>query len=145
MLGAYHSLHSLLIFVLFNLFQASYSLKPQYLDVSFDTTASSFLQNTCGKTIENIEHLLSIGAVSFRDTREAKIQWKKLTAKQYVNQHTQIRLYDPPQRFPSGNCDWEERLLVCKDEYLIVNKPAGLPCMAHPSNSYEHLTACVKR
>jgi 23S rRNA-/tRNA-specific pseudouridylate synthase len=31
------------------------------------------------------------------------------------------------------------------DSYIVVNKPAGLPCMRHESNATEHVANCIKR
>lgn len=31
------------------------------------------------------------------------------------------------------------------DEYVVVNKPAGLPCMRHESNGVEELAGCAAR
>lgn len=36
-------------------------------------------------------------------------------------------------------------MLHCDSDYVVVNKPPGLPCMRHESNGVEVLAACVGR
>ncbi|GLC36441.1 hypothetical protein PLESTB_000148300 [Pleodorina starrii] len=57
-----------------------------------------------------------------------------------------VRVHPRPKRYPACYLtDWPSRVLHCDDEYVVVNKPAGLPCMRHESNAVEELAACVGR
>ncbi|GIM06677.1 hypothetical protein Vretimale_10952, partial [Volvox reticuliferus] len=57
-----------------------------------------------------------------------------------------VRVHPRPKRYPACYCsDWPSRVLFCDEEYVVVNKPAGLPCMRHESNALEELASCVGR
>ncbi|GFR52634.1 hypothetical protein Agub_g15225, partial [Astrephomene gubernaculifera] len=57
-----------------------------------------------------------------------------------------VRVHPRPKRYPACYCkDWPSRVLHCDEDYLLINKPAGLPCMRHESNAAEELAACVGR
>ncbi|KAJ1399899.1 pseudouridine synthase [Ochromonadaceae sp. CCMP2298] len=124
--------------------------KPRYVDVSglagIDTTCIPQLIATLTSTSPEVAaEIIALGAVSVRDTTSEAISWRKLCVDAALLPQQQLRIYHPPQRFPAAHVDWSERLLLLEEDYLIVNKPSNLPCMAHPSNAEEHLTACVKR
>ncbi|KAG2433378.1 hypothetical protein HXX76_008439 [Chlamydomonas incerta] len=55
-----------------------------------------------------------------------------------------VRVHPQPKRYPACYCkDWPSRVLHVDAEYVVVNKPPGLPCMRHESNAAEELAACV--
>ncbi|PNH10185.1 RNA pseudourine synthase 6, chloroplastic [Tetrabaena socialis] len=54
-----------------------------------------------------------------------------------------VRVHPHPKRYPTCYCDWASRVLFSDDDYIVVNKPAGLPCMRHESNAAEEVAACV--
>ncbi|EFJ49113.1 hypothetical protein VOLCADRAFT_90418, partial [Volvox carteri f. nagariensis] len=57
-----------------------------------------------------------------------------------------VRVHPRPKRYPACYCaDWPRRVLHCDSDYVVVNKPAGLPCMRHESNALEELASCVGR
>lgn len=119
---------------------------PQYLDVPYRARVQQVLTDLCGAKAEEANALLQIGAVSYRYRCKSKIIWQKAEQDQLLDESMQVRYYNPPTRYPACyQDDWEARLLKLHDDYIVINKPHGLPCMAHPSNSEEHLTPCVKR
>lgn len=55
-----------------------------------------------------------------------------------------LRIHPYPKRFPACHvADWAQRLLGADDDYVVINKPAGLPSMRHESNGVEHAAACA--
>ncbi|KAG2491698.1 hypothetical protein HYH03_010065 [Edaphochlamys debaryana] len=57
-----------------------------------------------------------------------------------------VRVHPHPKRYTEAcNCDWPSRVVACDDSYLLLDKPAGLPCMRHESNAVEELAACAGR
>lgn len=57
-----------------------------------------------------------------------------------------LRIHPFPKRFPACDvADWPARLLAVDADYVVINKPAGLPSMRHESNGVEHVAACAAR
>ena len=55
-----------------------------------------------------------------------------------------MRVYKTPRRFLGCYVpDWESRLLSCDAAYVVVDKPAMLPCQPDNSNSAECVPACA--
>ena len=55
-----------------------------------------------------------------------------------------LRIHVNPKRFPACHeTDWPSCVLHCDADYLVINKPAGLPCQAHESNIVESVPACA--
>jgi hypothetical protein len=112
---------------------------------TYTYTQTQLIATLTSTSPEVAAEIIALGAVSVRDTTSQKIEWRKLCVDAALLPQQQLRIYHSPQRFPAAHVDWSERLLLLEEDYLIVNKPSNLPCMAHPSNAEEHLTACVKR
>jgi 23S rRNA-/tRNA-specific pseudouridylate synthase len=60
---------------------------------------------------------------------------------------TTLRVHLLPKRFPACNaCDkeeWTRRVMHEDEKFMLIDKPAGLPCMAHVSNYRETLHLCA--
>jgi len=56
-----------------------------------------------------------------------------------------VRLHPKPKRFPVGEINWAERVVAETDEYLIVNKPPGVPTHATLDNAEENLVRAMSR
>ncbi len=57
-----------------------------------------------------------------------------------------LRCHPRPKRFPAcGSTDWPAAVVHADDKYIVINKPAGLPCMRHESNATEHVAACASK
>lgn len=51
-----------------------------------------------------------------------------------------LRVHPHPKRFPAcAATHWPSTLLHVDTDYVVLNKPAGVPCMSHESNALEHL------
>ncbi|KAG2449338.1 hypothetical protein HYH02_005493 [Chlamydomonas schloesseri] len=98
--------------------------------------------------------LLQIGAVyvGFPQKGLDHINWVRSTelpvavTAAHVEPGTYVRVHPAPKRYPACYCkDWPARVLHSDADYVVVNKPPGLPCMRHESNAAEELAACVGR
>lgn len=137
-----------------------FSFSPVYVNVKSFTAkdVQQLISNLHALLPEEVEKLIDLGAVSYRDLRlgDEKIVWERLSRNQSLEECMQLRIYFEPRRYPSCYVNWKTRVVSLKSidgeevsekgkDYIIVDKPAMLPCMAHPSNTMEHLIPCVKR
>lgn len=54
---------------------------------------------------------------------------------------TLLRVHTSPKRYPAcGTTDWPASLVHVDDDFVVVNKPSGLPCMRHVSNAREEVS-----
>ena len=102
----------------------------------------------------DIEMLVKLGAVYRGRTIKGQdvIKWSRIDINQespsnlILKPDSLIRVHPRPKRYPvCGSTEWESRVVYQDEGLLIVNKPPGLPCMSHESNSYEVLDGCVAR
>jgi 23S rRNA pseudouridine1911/1915/1917 synthase len=84
-----------------------------------------------GLTTEEGQHLVSIGAV-YQDRQRAKSD-QALLPGQYVRVHLQ------PKRFPVERIDWRKTAVHHDEDFLVVNKPAGIPVHATLDNQVENV------
>lgn len=56
-----------------------------------------------------------------------------------------IRLHPTPKRFPVGKYNWRNRILAEEEDYLIVDKPPGIPTHATLDNAEENLVVQMSR
>ncbi|WP_413291051.1 RluA family pseudouridine synthase [Bdellovibrio sp. HCB337] len=72
---------------------------------------------------ELLEDLLQLGSIYFEGQRQ--LSDKNIAEGDYIRVHTK------PRRFPHNNYQWKERIIFEDENFIVVNKPAGLP--VHPS------------
>ena len=84
-----------------------------------------------GLTSEQGERLLTIGAV-YQDRQRPKSD-QALLPGQYVRVHLQ------PKRFPVERIDWRKAAVHHDEDFLVVNKPAGIPVHATLDNQVENV------
>lgn len=88
------------------------------------------------KKFENIESLLSLGAVYLNEVRTQDFS-AKINAEDYLRIHTQPRRFDRFENLKS-------RILKSTCDYMIVDKPAGLPVHAQVDNCRENLISFLE-
>lgn len=50
-----------------------------------------------------------------------------------------VRIHRKPRRFPTQNINWKKRLLFEHANFIVLNKPAGIPCHSTVDNQKENL------
>jgi 23S rRNA pseudouridine1911/1915/1917 synthase len=83
-----------------------------------------------GVSREEGEHLLSFGAVYHE--RERVCSDRVLSPGHYVRVHLQ------PKRFPVETVDWASTVVCENDQFVVANKPAGIPVHATVDNRLEN-------
>lgn len=89
------------------------------------------LMQRAGLTREEGERLFYFGAV-YQDRRRVSSD-RPLTPGQYVRVHLE------PRRFPVGKIDWRATVVRHNSEFVVVNKPAGIPVHATIDNQVENV------
>jgi len=84
-----------------------------------------------GLTLEEGERLILFGAV-YQDRQRVNSN-RSLAAGQYVRVHLQ------PKRFPVDGIDWRATIVSQNKDFLVVNKPAGIPVHATLDNQVENV------
>jgi 23S rRNA pseudouridine1911/1915/1917 synthase len=82
-------------------------------------------------SFDEVNELLKLGSIYLEGVRTRENC--EILEGAYIRAHTK------PRRFPKNDYNWEERLLFRDENFVVVNKPAGLP--VHPSvdNCLENL------
>lgn len=86
---------------------------------------------TFGLTREESEHLLFLGAIYHE--RERACSDLPVSSGQYVRVHLQ------PKRFRVEDVDWSAVVHEGNDEFIVVNKPPGIPVHATVDNRIENV------
>lgn len=78
-----------------------------------------------------VQELLDFGAVYLNQDRIFKNQ--EVSAKDL------IRIHKTPRRFDVENIDWQARIVSEETDFLVINKPRGIPCHSSVDNFYENV------
>lgn len=50
-----------------------------------------------------------------------------------------VRVHFQPKRFPAAGIDWQAAIVHCDKEFIVLNKPAGIPVHATVDNEIENV------
>ncbi len=87
--------------------------------------------------IAHAESLINLGAVYVNDAR-AKSKDIKIKSGDYIRVHTQPRRYQKPSALA-------DRILESTEQFLIIDKPAGIPVHAQVDNCRENLITWLEK
>lgn len=77
-----------------------------------------------------VDRLLAFGSIYHKN--------KRITHDQLINSGEHLRVHSRPRRF-LRSVNWTEHLLWQDENFLLIDKPSGLPCHATVDNLYENV------
>jgi RluA family pseudouridine synthase len=95
-----------------------------------------FLNQQLGINSDKSIDLLKFGAVYLNKNRQRVPVDLKIT--DYIRVHTE------PRRFPVSQIDWKKTLIFENEEFVVVNKPSGIPTHATVANLFENVIEQMK-
>ncbi|CAM9869886.1 unnamed protein product [Phaeothamnion confervicola] len=89
--------------------------------------------------------LVALGAVYYACRLSGRPKMARIMdPAQPLRAGARVRVHLEPKRYPAcQRSDWPERVAWQDDEYVVLEKPAGVVCMAHVSNWRECLHRCA--
>ncbi|MFM8316083.1 MAG: pseudouridine synthase family protein [Deltaproteobacteria bacterium] len=94
---------------------------------------SEFVRSQLHIDHDKISLLISLGSLFVN--KERRFQDSLIHPLDYV------RVHPYPKRYPVNEMDWNSRILFQNDQFVLVNKPAGIPVHATLDNAIEN-TVC---
>ena len=102
----------------------------QHLIVNQPETLFSILQRELNISAERANFLLSMGAIYHNGERTLEDH--------LLQKNDLIRCHTEPRRF-RVNIDWNKHILFENQDFIVIDKPPGLPCQASLDNKIENL------
>src|SRR5262245_18743207 len=93
---------------------------------SKDSTLIRCLEEVLGSNIDEVRQLMSFGAVY--------LERRRTTSDCPVSPGQYVRVHLKPRRFPIDGIDWRKTIVHEDEEFVVVNKPAGIPVHATLDN-----------
>jgi 23S rRNA-/tRNA-specific pseudouridylate synthase len=84
-----------------------------------------------GLTEAEVQSLIAFGAV-YVDRRRTNSNSRLISGQS-------LRVHIQPKRFPVQGIDWRAVIVAAEDEFLVVNKPPGIPVHATLDNQFENV------
>lgn len=88
-------------------------------------------------TIENAKELIKLGAVYIGKNR--------IFEDKELKKDDHVRFYQMPRRYHVENVDWNKCIVKETAEYLIIDKPPGIPTIATTDNGFENVLEQMRR
>eukprot|EP00873_Tetraselmis_striata_P014406 jgi/Tetstr1/434670/TSEL_023761.t1 len=114
------------------------------------------VQQMAGVESARAAELIALGAVYLGEQvpgrADGKLKWRRALAvadvkapgSYLVAEGQWLRVHPRPKRYPiSTATDWKQRVLHLDADFLVLDKPAGVPSMSHESNCQETLPLCA--
>ena len=124
------------------------ALNTKYVLAKRVTPILEFLQSDAGLSVERASELVQQGAVWVK-SKDAPMtsRPKRCTDINLMIQPDDfLRVHTNPKRFTEklDGIDWGIRVLADFDDFVLINKPAGIP--SHPTidNLYQCVPSCLK-
>ncbi len=102
------------------------------------TDETSLEALTFGTIYLNNKRLSSSGQTEPFDSDNENTLRLQLKAKDYLRVHTR------PRRFQKNDFDWRARIFFQNSDFIVVDKPAGLPCHPTVDNVKENLLSYLQ-
>ena len=99
---------------------------------SHSGTLVDVLASTLGMGKETSDFLLNIGAVYLNERRLSPFQTE-------IKNGDYLRVHSQPRRFQENLLDWPSSLIFENRDFIVVNKPSGLPVHPTVDNIQENL------
>lgn len=96
-----------------------------------------FLSRELGLTSVKSLEMLNFGAVYLNKNRQ--LEATEIKTGDYIRAHTE------PKRFSVKSIDWSSLLLFENQDFLVINKPGGIPTHATVANRYENVVDQMKK
>jgi len=104
--------------------------------VEIPTNLIAYAENHLQGFPLSAQELLSLGAVYVNNQRVHEDC--PLKPEDYV------RIHRKPRRFPTRDVNWEERILFENTDFLLLDKPGGIPCHPTVDNTQENVLQTLK-
>lgn len=106
------------------------SLKVTHHVTKEATTLLQVLTKSFKFTKKEADTLLRLGCIYLDELR--------LFEDQALEKGAHLRLYLKPTRYPVSGTKWRDRVIAEENEFIVVNKPPGIPTHATVDNWYEN-------
>jgi 23S rRNA pseudouridine1911/1915/1917 synthase len=101
------------------------------------TTVRACLERHFRLESERISELISLGAIY--------LDRKRVLKDQPLRKGDYLRIHLQPKRFPVAEIRWDSILVAEEKEFLVVNKPAGIPVHATVDNGLDNMLHELRR
>jgi 23S rRNA pseudouridine1911/1915/1917 synthase len=81
---------------------------------------------------KEFQGLISLGAIF--------VNHKRVFEDQILSKEDYVRVHRFPRRFEVNNIDWRSRILFENEDFIVINKPAGVPVHATLNNAIENIS-----
>lgn len=102
-----------------------------------ETSVSDVLKKHFKCTDDRARELLTLGSIYSNKRRI--FEDRKLPPQSYLRLHLQ------PKRFPIQSVAWDRVIVAEESEFIVANKPSGIPVHATVDNAEENLLAEIRR
>lgn len=108
----------------------------EHLLAPFSGGLDHILDATLGLTSERVDFLFTIGALYLSNKRisDRNIQ---------IESQSYLRVHTHPRRFPSEIFDLKKCLIEETEDYIVINKPSGLPVHPTVDNQIENVANLI--
>jgi 23S rRNA-/tRNA-specific pseudouridylate synthase len=94
----------------------------------------------------NVHYLITTGSVYRRsmDIIKGKIA-ARLTHDTMVSPGDYIRVHTSPRRYQLTDIRWDNHIVYDDEDFIVVNKPCGVPSVPTTDNIHENVVECVAK
>lgn len=128
---------------------ASNSVKKVLVHITVkgpERLVSQILAEEINLSIPEAINRILIGSVYYQPSNVSDTsKVDRLLQDRPVKENDYLRIHTDPRFYPEAHSvDWKKRILYNGSDYVVLNKPRGVPCHATAANYYENVIECLK-
>jgi hypothetical protein len=91
------------------------------------------------------QDMIEFGSVYVNEQPGTNTPTKRRMVDMHVHEGCYVRIYPEGGRYDVASVDWQEAVLFQNEDFVVVNKPPGIPCGPTTSNFHENVMECVRK
>lgn len=126
--------------------KSSWATRHVIVSATNSPLLSSVVAEELEISVDNAIKIIAFGSVYLNENPETNnAPTKRCMTDAAVKEGSYVRVYPDAGRYDVDSVDWRQTIVHENDDFVVVNKPAGIPCNPTAANFHENVLESVRR
>jgi len=118
----------------------------RHVEVGVGNTLRAIVSRELACSAEAAAELIQFGSVYHKPANAHIRAMREISPEKYIDPGSYCRIHPNPRRYTQRlqEIDWKSRIVEETDDFIVVDKPSGVPSSPAVDNLYECVPECLK-